>query len=204
MGGNSTPINITPIAQTTPTDIVEGVTRQGNLAAIGTAGFSDAGFTKSFTEHGVLIGFVNARADLTYQQGLNKMFSRSTRYDFYFPALAQIGEQAVLSKEIYADGSSADNDVFGYQERWAEMRYKPSLVTTVFRSASPQPLDAWHLALDFDSRPLLNDAFIQDDAPLDRCIAVPTEPHFIGDFYHKAVWARPMPLYGVPGMIDHF
>lgn len=201
LGGGSTPININPIAQTSSTD---GTSPQGNLAAIGTAHLNNHGFTKSFTEHSVIIGLVNVRADLNYQQGLDRMFSRSTRWDFYWPALAHIGEQAILNKEIYAQGTSADDNVFGYQERFAEYRYKPSKITGQFRSNFAQTLDTWHLAQDFASLPTLNASFIVDDPPIDRVIAVPSEPHFLFDSYFHMITARPMPVYGVPGLIDHF
>jgi hypothetical protein len=201
LGGGSTPINISPIAQTSSTD---ATTPQGNLAAMGTVGFSRHGFTKSFTEHCVLIGIASVRADLTYQQGLNRMFSRQTRFDYYYPALAHIGEQAVLSKEIYADGSANDQDVFGYQERFAEYRYKPSQITGQFRSTYASSLDAWHLSQEFSSRPTLNQTFIEEDPPIDRVIAVPDEPHLIFDSYFNLKCARPMPMYSVPGLIDHF
>jgi hypothetical protein len=151
-----------------------------------------------------LIGLVNVRADITYQQGVNRMFSRSDKYDFYWPALAHIGEQEVLNKEIYADGSANDDLVFGYQERYAEYRYKPSVVTGLFRSNATGSLDAWHLSPDFASLPVLGDTFIQDDPPIDRVVAVPSEPHFIADFYHNLRCARPMPMYGTPGNIDRF
>lgn len=200
LGGGSSRVNITPIAQTSET----GTTAQGSLAAMGTASFSGHGFTKSFTEHSIIIGIVNVRADLTYQQGLNRMWSRSDRLDFYWPALAQIGEQAVLNKEIYAQGTSADEDVFGYQERFAEYRYKPSMVCGLFRSNATTSLDSWHLSQEFSSLPTLGDTFIKDTPPIDRVIAVPSEPHFIADFYHNLRCARPMPLYGVPGNIDRF
>ncbi len=201
LGGGSTSINISPIAQTSSTD---ATTPQGNLAAIGTVGFSRHGFTKSFTEHCVLIGLACVRADLTYQQGLNRMFSRQTRFDYYYPALAHIGEQAVLSKEIYADGSANDQDVFGYQERFAEYRYKPSQITGQFRSTYATPLDSWHLSQEFSSRPTLNQTFIEENPPIDRVIAVPSEPHLIFDSYFNLKCARPMPMYSVPGLIDHF
>ena len=200
LGGGQSRVNITPIAQTSES----GTTAQGSLAAMGTASFDRHGFTKSFTEHSVIIGLVNVRADITYQQGLNKMFSRSDRLDFYWPALARIGEQAILNKEIYAQGSSADDDVFGYQERYAEYRYKPSTIHGQFRSNCTAPLDAWHLSQDFASLPALGSTFIEDNPPIDRVVAVDTEPQFIADFYHQLRCARPMPLYGVPGMIDHF
>ena len=200
LGGGSSPINITPIAQTSES----GTTAQGTLAAMGTVSFKGHGFTKSFTEHCVLIGLVNVRADLTYQQGLNRMFSRSDRLDFYWPALSMIGEQSVLNKEIYADGSANDDLVFGYQERYAEYRYKPSTIHGAFRSNAATPLDAWHLSQDFASLPTLGSTFIVDNPPISRIVAVATEPEFIADFYHQLICARPMPLYGVPGMIDHF
>jgi hypothetical protein len=165
---------------------------------------SNHGFTKSFTEHCLILGFVSVRADLTYQQGLNRMFSRQTRYDFYWPSLSHIGEQAVLNKEIYAQGTSADDDVFGYQERYAEYRYKPSLITGKFRSNDAASLDSWHLSQDFDALPVLNGSFIEENPPVDRVIAVETEPHFLFDSFMKMRCVRPMPLYGVPGMIDHF
>jgi len=201
LGGGSTPINIMPIAQTSSTD---ATTPQGNLSAFGTASLNGHGFTKSFTEHCIIIGIVSARADLTYQQGLNRMFSRSTRYDFYWPALSQIGEQAVLNKEIYADATADDEEVFGYQERYAEYRYKPSSITGKFRSNDAQSLDPWHLSIDFGSLPALNASFIEENPPVDRVIAVPSEPHFIFDGYMSMRSVRPMPMYGVPGMIDHF
>jgi hypothetical protein len=200
LGGGQSRVNITPIAQTSES----GTTAQGSLAAMGTASFDRHGFTKSFTEHSVIIGLVNVRADITYQQGLNKMFSRSDRLDFYWPALARIGEQAILNKEIYAQGTAADEDVFGYQERYAEYRYKPSTIHGQFRSNCTAPLDAWHLSQDFASLPALGSTFIEDNPPIDRVVAVNTEPQFIADFYHQLRCARPMPLYGVPGMIDHF
>jgi len=201
LGGGSTPVNVTPIEQTSSTD---DTSPQGNLAAMATASLTNHGFTKSFTEHCVILGLVSVRADLTYQQGLNRMFSRQTRYDFYWPALSHIGEQAVLNKEIYADGTAADENVFGYQERYAEYRYKPSMITGKFRSNDAQSLDAWHLSQEFSSLPGLNSTFIEENPPLDRVIAVPSEPHFIFDSYISMKCARPMPVYSVPGKIDHF
>jgi hypothetical protein len=200
LGGGSSPINITPIAQTSQT----ATTPQATLAAIGTASFNGHGFTKSFTEHCIVIGLVNVRADITYQQGLNRMFSREDRLDFYWPALAHIGEQAILNKEIYLQGTAADDNVFGYQERFGEYRYKPSTIHGAFRSDAATPLDAWHLSQDFASLPTLGDTFIQDNPPVDRVVATPSEPHFIADFYHKLTCARPMPMFGTPGLIDHF
>lgn len=203
LGGGSTPVNITPIAQTSATDAA--VSPQGNLAAMGTALLHGHGFTHSFTEHCVIIGLVSVRADLTYQQGMNRMFSRSTRFDFYWPALSHIGEQAVLNKEIYLQGAPAiDDDVFGYQERYAEYRYKPSQITGLFRSNAAGSLDAWHLSQDFAALPALDSDFIVENPPVDRVIAVPAEPHFLFDSFFKMHCARPMPVFGVPGLIDHF
>ncbi len=200
LGGGSSPVNINPIAQTSEA----GTTAQGNLAAMGTVQLNNHGFTKSFTEHCILIGLVSARADLSYQQGMNRMWNRQTRWDYYWPALSHIGEQSVLNKEIFADASAADELVFGYQERYAEYRYKPSLITGQFRSNFATPLDTWHLAQDFSVLPVLNASFIVDNPPVDRVIAVPAEPHFLFDSYFNMKCARPMPIYGVPGLIDHF
>ena len=203
LGGGSSPVNSNPVPQTS----VAAGTPQANLAAYGTAVLHGHGFTKSFTEHCLILGLVCVRADLTYQQGLNRMFSRSTRFDFYWPALAHIGEQAVLNKEIYAQGSAnlaADAEVFGYQERYAEYRYKPSTITGEFRSNFAQSLDVWHLSQDFGSLPVLDETFIVENPPVDRVIAVPSEPHFLFDAYFKFKCARPMPVYSVPGLVDHF
>ncbi|AXL14520.1 major capsid protein [Microviridae sp.] len=204
LGGGSSSVNISPVASTVPTDISPENAPQGNLAAIGTASLHNHGFTKSFTEHGVLIGLVSVRADLTYQQGLNRMWSRSTRFDYYWPALAHLGEQAVLNKEIFTQGIAVDDDVFGYQERYAEYRYKPSIITGLMRSNAAGSLDTWHLSQDFADLPTLGSEFIVENPPISRVIAVPSEPHFIFDAYFKMRCARPMPLYGVPGLIDHF
>jgi hypothetical protein len=200
LGGGSSRINIHPVPYN-----AEGTTAAvGTLAAMGTASFEGHGFTKSFTEHCLLLGLVNVRADITYQKGINRMFTREDRLDFYWPSLAHIGEQAVLNKEIYVSGNANDEGVFGYQERFAEYRYKPSTIHGAFRSDAAAPLDAWHLSPDFATLPTLGDTFIQDNPPVNRVVAVTTEPEFIGDFYHKLQCARPMPMYGIPGLIDHF
>ena len=207
LGGGSTPITINPVAQTSATGLTGGSAPLGNLAAIGTMLAHGHGFTQSFTEHGYVIGLVSVRADLTYQQGMRKMWSRSTRYDFYFPAFAMLGEQAVLNKEIYCDGSANDALVFGYQERWAEYRYSPSQVTGLFRSTSAGTLDAWHLAQKFTSLPVLGDTFIKETPPVSRILAVGAGANgaqFIFDSFFDMQVARPMPLYSVPGLIDHF
>jgi hypothetical protein len=205
LGGGTVPLNVNPIAQTS--SAASQPTPQGNLAAMGTFSTNHVGFTKSFTEHTLLIGMVCARADFNYQQGINRMWTRSTRWDFYWPALAMVGEQAVLNKEIYAVGTvnpAQDAATFGYQERYAEYRYKPSVVTGQFRSNFATPLDTWHLAQNFASLPVLDTTFIQENPPIARVIAVPSEPHFLIDCYFKLKCARPMPVYGVPGLIDHF
>ena len=201
LGGSSARVIVNPVQQTSSTD---ATSPQGNLAAFGIVADSNRGFTKSFTEHCLIIGLVNVRADLTYQQGIPRHFSRSTRFDFYWPALAHLGEQAVLNKEIYAQGTAADTAVFGYQERWAEYRYFPSQITGQFRSTFATPLDVWHLSQEFGSLPALNSTFIKDDPPVDRVIAVPSEPHFLFDSYIELHCARPMPVYSVPGLVDHF
>ena len=201
LGGSSTPFMINPVAQT---DATNATTPQGNLAAFGIASHHGHGFTKSFVEHGYIIGLACVRADLNYQQGINRMWSRRTRYDFYWPTLAHLGEQAILNKEIFVQGTSVDNDVFGYQERYAEYRYYPNIITGEFRSTYSAPLDSWHLAQKFDSLPTLSDDFIRENPPVDRVIAVPSEPQFIMDAYFKLNCVRPMPLYGTPGLIDHF
>jgi len=199
LGGSSARVQVTSVAQTSE----DGTTPQANLSAFGTIAGSGS-FAKSFTEHGVLLGLLAVRADLTYQQGVHRMFMRTTRFDFFEPALAHLGEQAVLNREIFMDGSANDEDVFGYQERFAEYRYGQSLITGLFRSGVAGSLDVWHLSQEFGSLPALDDTFIQDDPPIDRVIAVDTEPHFILDCYRNLKCARPMPLFGVPGLIDHF
>lgn len=199
LGGGSSRVNIHPIANTS----ADGTNNQGDLTGFGTVSGINHGFVKSFTEHCVIIGLVSVRADLTYQEGLNKMWSRQTRHDFYWPSLAHLGEQAVLNKEIYCDGTSNDDDVFGYQERYAEYRYKPSQITGQFRSNYASSLDLWHCSQEFGSLPTLNSTFIQDNPPLDRNIATPAEPHFIFDAFFDYKCARPMPTYSAPGLIDH-
>lgn len=204
LGGGSTPVNINPIAQTSATDTG---TPLGELGAMGTALAKNHGFTQSFTEHGMIIGLVSVRADLTYQQGLRKMWSRSTRYDFYFPAFAMLGEQALLNKEIYCDGSATDNNVFGYQERWAEYRYDPSQISGLFKSTSAGTIDPWHLAQRFSGLPALGAAFIEDTPPVERIVAVGAEANgqqFLFDSFFDLRAARPLPMYSVPGLIDHF
>ena len=210
LGGGSKQLTVNPVA----TQSAAGGGTVGDLSAFAVSAGAVAGFTKSFTEHCVIIGLVATRADLNYQQGLNRMFSRSTRWDYYWPALAHLGEQAVLNKEIYAQGALVlngdtpptpiDDDVFGYQERFAEYRYKPSMTTSFMRSQSTLPLDAWHLAQDFSALPTLNATFIEENPPIERVMAVDDAVRFLLDCYFSFNHARPMPTYGVPGMIDHF
>ena len=201
LGGGSQAVNITPIPQTSATS---GSNALGGLAATGTVSSFGNGFVKSFTEHGILLGLVSVRADLNYQQGMNRMWSRSTKWDHYWPALAHIGEQAVLSKEIYCDGSAGDSDVFGYQEAYAEYRYKPSQITGIMRSTAASTTDVWHLAQKFTARPTLGSTFIVESPPISRVVAVGSQPEFIFDAHFKYICARPMPVYSVPGLIDHF
>lgn len=201
LGGGTTSVNMHSVAATS-----ENAANLGDLGAFGTALLDSGGFVKSFTEHCIVMGIVSVRADLTYQQGLARQFSRLTRYDHYWPALAHIGEQAVLNKEIYhqGDGATNDDNVFGYQERWAEYRYKQSMITGTFRSNHASTLDAWHLSQEFGSLPSLNETFITETPPIDRVVQTPSEPDFIFDSYFNFQCARPMPVYSVPGLIDHF
>lgn len=201
LGGTSAPVTMQVVAQTSKSETNNPL---GKLSAFGTITCHGAGFTKSFTEHCVLIGLLSVRADLTYQQGLPRMFSRSTRWDYYWPGLAHLGEQSILTKEIFCDGSANDSLVFGYQERWAEYRYYPSKITGQFRSNYATPLDAWHLSQEFATYPTLSAGFIAEEAPMSRILAVADAPHFIMDSFIECKTARPMPVYSVPGLIDHF
>lgn len=204
LGGTSTPIMINPVMQTSATD---STSPQGNLAAFALANTKTHGFSQSFTEHGIVMGILNVRTDLSYQQGINRQWLRTTREEYYWPSFAHLGEQAILNKEIYAQGTDADEDVFGYQERYAELRYHPSVITGKMRSTYAQSLDIWHFAQEFANLPALNDDFIEDTASYQgimRASAVQDEPQFYGDVYIKLHCARPMPLYGVPGLVDHF
>ncbi len=201
LGGSSVELRMLPVAQQSATN---DVTPQGNLAGYGIFGGVQPKWTKSFVEHGVIIGLVSLRTNLTYQNGIQRMFSRQTRWDFYWPALAHLGEQAVLNKEIFADGSEADNEVFGYQERWAEYRYGQSLITGKLRSDDPQSLDYWHLSQNFENLPTLSADFISENPPLDRVLAVQDEPEIIFDSYRDVYCTRPMPTYSIPGLVTHF
>lgn len=202
LGSFTKMVNVNPIAQTSATD---NTSPQGNLSAYGVTAAKFHGFTKSFVEHGYIFGFVCARADLTYQQGINKMWLRSTVYDFYWPTFAHLGEQAIELREIYAQGSAADTTVFGYQERYAEYRYKPSQITGKFRSSvTGGTLDKWHLSQFFKNAPALNEEFILEKPPIERIIAVPSEPEFLLDIGFRYTTVRPMPMFGTPGLVDHF
>lgn len=203
LGLGKSPVNISAVPQTSAS---ESGSPQGSLAAFGTISTAGQkhGFSKSFTEHGFVIGFMAVSADLTYQQGLNKMWSRTDRFSYYWPVLAHLGEQGVLNREIYAQGTTADDDVFGYQEAWAEYRYKPSMITGLFRSTAAGTLDEWHLSQEFTSLPVLGSTFIQDNPPVSRVVVVPSEPEFKADVWFRYTHARPMPTYSVPGLIDHF
>jgi hypothetical protein len=195
----SSRININPIAAT----VADGSTPQANLAATGT-GITKCKWQKAFEEHGYVIGVASVRADLNYQRGVNRLWSRSTRYDFYWPEFAHLGEQTVLNKEIFFQSTGDDDDVFGYQERYAEYRYKPSLITGIFNSDASASLDVWHLAQDFASLPALNASFIEENPPVDRIVAVTSEPQFLSDAWFSFHCDRPMPVYSIPGLSDAF
>lgn len=199
LGYKKSMVNIHPVAQTSETD---AGTPQGNLSAFGTVSSHANGFVKSFTEHGYVMGLMAVRSDLSYQEGLDRHWSRQTRFDYYYPIFSNLGEQAVLNQEIWANPAAATNNTaaFGYQERWAEYRYKTSKITGLFRSTAAGTLDAWHLAEDYSALPVLGDTFIQENAPVDRCIAVSSEPHFIFDSMVENYTARVMPVYSSPGL----
>ncbi|AXH74006.1 MAG: major capsid protein [Microviridae sp.] len=204
LSGGTIPISQHPVAQTSET----GTSPQANLAAYSTAAeFGNRiGFSKSFVEHGYVLGFVQARADVTYQQGLNKLWSRRTRWDFFWPKFQELGEQAVLRREIYTDGTANDDIVFGYQERFAEMRYHPSEIRGQFRSTFAETLDVWHLAEEFGSAPTLGNTFIQSNTPIARVLEVPDEdyPDLLLDGFFELKHARPMVTYGVPASLGRF
>lgn len=197
LGGSSNLINITTIPQQSET----GTTPQGNLAAMGTLVSGGGSFTKSFTEHHIILCLGNIRADLTYQQGLHKFFSIQTRYDMFWPEFQNIGEQAVLQQEIeLTDPAGGTNDdVWGYQERYAELKFMPSRISGKFRSSATGTLDPWHLSEELSS-PALDTTFIQSNTPMARVEAVSSEPDFIVDCYFNLNHVRPMQLYGEPGL----
>lgn len=204
LGGNRVPINVNQIVQQSGTE--SSGTPQGTVVGQSLTTDKHSDFTKSFTEHGLIIGVMVARYDHTYQQGLNRLWSRKDKFDFYWPVFANIGEQAIKNKEIFAQGTDKDNEVFGYQEAWAEYRYKPNMVTGEMRSAYAQSLDVWHLADDYSTLPSLSDSWIREDkANIDRVLAVTSavSNQFFADIYVKNYCTRPMPMYSVPGLIDH-
>lgn len=201
LGGYRLPINVSQVIQTSSSDDTSPL---GNTAALSVTTMNKPMFTKSFTEHGFIMGLAVVRTDQTYQQGIERMWNRKGRYDYYWPVLANIGEQAILNKEIYAQGNATDEEAFGYQEAWADYRYKPSKVTGLFRSNAAQSLDAWHYAQDYDALPTLSTAWMeQTDSEMKRTLAVQNQPDFIADFYFMNKTTRCMPVYSIPGLIDH-
>lgn len=204
LGGNRVPINVNQIIQQSGTE--SSGTPQGTVVGQSLTTDSHSDFTKSFTEHGLIIGVMVARYDHTYQQGLNRLWSRKDKFDFYWPVFANIGEQPVKNKEIFAQGTAKDDEVFGYQEAWADYRYKPNMVTGEMRSAYAQSLDVWHLADDYNALPTLSDAWIREDkSTVDRVLAVQSSVsnQLFADIYVKNLCTRPMPMYSIPGLIDH-
>ena len=204
LGGNSNRLMVTPVQQTSATT----TTPQGNLAAFALSGGAYNGFNHSFVEHGYVLTLINVRADITYQQGVDKLWTRRTFIDFYLPTFAHLGEQPILNKEIFYTGVDInDNLVFGYQERYSEYRYAQSRICGQFRSDASQSMDKWHLAQDFASVPTLNSTFINEYPPIDRVIATQqgvNTPQFFGDFAFEVKATRPIPVYGTPGLVDHF
>lgn len=204
LGGNRIPININQVVQSSATS-AEG-TPLGDTAAFSLTTDTHGDFIKSFVEHGFIIGVMVARYDHTYQQGLERFWSRKDRFDYYWPVFANIGEQAVLNKEIYAQGNEKDDEVFGYQEAWADYRYKPSRVTGEMRSSAPTSLDVWHLADEYTQLPTLSDSWIREDkSNVDRVLAVTSSVsnQMFADIYVQCEATRPMPVYSIPGLIDH-
>ncbi len=204
LGGTRVPINMDQVIQTSNSG--NGITPQGNTAAYSLTAFNESMFTKSFTEHGYIIGLACIRTEHTYQQGIERFWSRKKMLDYYFPTLANLGEQAILNKEIYAQGNATDDEAFGYQEAWAEYRYKPNRVSGAMRSNYQTTLDAWHYADKYAQQPILSSEWIDEtSANIDRTLAVQsaTEDQFIADFYFACEATRPMPLYSIPGLIDH-
>jgi len=205
LGGGTQTVGITPVPQTTYAATATAENTKGSLAGYGYS-VGEHSFTKSFVEHGVIIALVNARGDITYSQGIDRYWNKSTRYDFYYPVLSGIGEQAILNKEIWIEGDATDDDVFGYTGRYNEYRFQNNKLTGLMRPGAASSLSSWTVSEEFTSQPTLGDTFIQSNTgtPLDNAIAVPAEPHFIADIWHDIKAARPLPLYGVPGGIDHF
>ena len=203
IGGGQTPINLTPIAQTTPTG-------GGGLGALGATGTSVGhhGASYAATEHGLIMGLISVKSEIHYQQGMHRMWTRSVRQDFYFPALAGLGEQAILRGEIYALGTTAnDSVVFGYQERWHELRTRYNEVTGLFRSTAAGNIDEWHLAQEFTAAPTLSDAFIRDEPPMTRVLAAGAAANnmqYLADIHINRTATRPVPMFGTPVTLSHF
>ena len=200
LGSGSAPVVVRSVVNTSDT----ATKKQASLAALGMCSIEGAGFTKSFVEHGMIMCIVSVRADLTYQQGVSRFWFNSTRNDLYWPQFAHLGEQAVKTREIFCDGTATDDVVFGYQERYSEYRHEPSRISHKFRSDAAGTLEAWHLSQDFANAPTLSQTFIEETPPMSRIKAVTSEPDFYFDSYFRIRAARPMPVYGVPGLIDHF
>lgn len=204
LGGHRIPVNINQVVQNSAT--TEGTTPLGDTAAFSLTTDSHGDFIKSFVEHGFVIGLMVARYDHTYQQGIERFWSRKDRFDYYWPVFANIGEQAILNKEIFAQGTDEDNEVFGYQEAWADYRYKPSRVCGEMRSNATTSLDVWHLADEYSSLPALSDSWIREDkANVDRVLAVTSSVsnQMFADIYMQVASTRAMPMYSIPGLIDH-
>lgn len=199
LGGSvRVPINITQVIQQSATD---ATSPQGTTAAYSLTVDTHENFTQSFTEHGIILGLCVIRTEHTYQQGIDRRFSRKNRTDFYFPALANIGEQGILEKEIFADGTSADDDIFGYQEAWAEYRYAQNHITGELNSDYAQSLDIWHYGDDYSEQPTLSDSWIREtDANVERTLAIQSQDQFIMNFYIDQTWVRPMPIYSIPSL----
>lgn len=202
LGGGRSMVSINPVAQTSATGLTGGTTPSGNLSATGVAVSTRHGFSASFTEHGFVIGLVAVRADQTYQQGIERFWFRRAPFEFYWPSLAHLGEQAILSREIYADGSAGDMNVFGYQERWSEYKYKPSRTSGMFRSTVATPLDIWHLGVEYSVRPVLNAGFMEENPPVDRVLQVSGyfNQQFLSDMLFDMRWVRAMPMFSIPGV----
>lgn len=197
LGHGQARININPVEQTAQSS---ETSPQGNLAAYAVFRNEHHAFSYSATEHMIIIGLLSIRADLTYQQPLWKQWSYKTREELYWPQFSHLGEQAVYTREIDCRGTDSDSAVFGYQERYGECRYYPSLVTGLFKSNTDSGLDRWHLSQDFETAPVLNSDFIVDNPPVSRIVAVPSEPHFYIDIYMDLQCIRPMPIYSTPGL----
>jgi hypothetical protein len=197
LGGGKSFINVTPVANTSDTATIE----QGELRAYGTGVVANHSWAKSFTEHGIILGIVRARGDITYFKGLERMWSRSTRYDFYIPALANLGEQAIYDRELWVANNSTDDTVFGYQERWSEYRQKFSRVAGVLNPDASSAISQWHLAEDFAGRPDLNQVFVEDQTPMSRVITTTTGPDFLADFWFDYKCARPIPVHSIPSLM---